>query len=61
MTAYSHLFINQNASIPPCADDQNASIQLFTNPNAFSQQSTDLTTSIQPFTNTNTYLHQTVC
>jgi hypothetical protein len=36
MISYSQMFTEQNASIPPFADDQNASIHLFTDPNAFS-------------------------
>ena len=51
MTAYSRAlqFIDQNASIPSFADDWNASIHPFTDPNAFSQLSADLITSIQPY------------
>ena len=48
MTAYSRAlqFIDQNASIPSFADDQIAAVHPFTDPNAFSHLSADLTASI---------------
>jgi hypothetical protein len=58
MTAYSQLFIDQNASIPSFADNQNDSVHPFTDSNTFSPLSADLTASTQPLTEC---LHPPVC